>query len=52
VISVGRQFVFIGWMDVNCIVVSVVVGFLYVYFYVCVSSNDCKVEKIDLAVGF
>ena len=24
---------------------------VYVYFYVCVSSDDCEVEKIDVAVG-
>ena len=36
----------------KCIVVSVVVGFpVYVYFYVCASSDDCEVEKIDVAVG-
>ena len=23
---------------------------LYVYFYVCVSSLDCEVEKIDVAI--
>ena len=25
---------------------------VYVYFYVCVSSDDCEVEKIDVAAGF
>ena len=25
---------------------------VYVYFYVCVSSDDCEVEKVDVAVGF
>ena len=25
---------------------------VYVYFYVCVSSDDCEVEKIDAAIGF
>ena len=25
---------------------------VYVYFYVFVSSDDCEVEKVDVAVGF
>ena len=25
---------------------------VYVYFCVCVSSDDCEVEKVDVAVGF
>ena len=25
---------------------------VYVFLYVCVSSDDCKVENIDVAVGF
>ena len=42
----------LGLLDVNCIVVSVVVGFRYVFFYVRAISVDCEVEKIDLSVGF
>jgi len=36
---------------VKCIVVSVVVGFWYMSFSMCASSDDCEVEKIDVAVG-
>jgi len=25
---------------------------VYVYFYVCISSDDFEVEKIDVAAGF
>ena len=52
-IPVGRQFVFIGvdGCEMYCGICSSKLS-VYVYFYVCVSSNDCKVEKIDLAVGF
>jgi len=24
---------------------------VYVYFYVCASSDDCEVEKVDVAAG-
>ena len=46
-ISVGRQFVFVGvdGCEMNCGICSSRLS-VYVYFYVCVSSNDCKVEKI------
>ena len=52
-ISVSRQFVLIGvdGCEMYCGVCSS--GFsVYVYFYVCVSSDDCEVEKIDVAAGF
>ena len=25
---------------------------VYAYFYVCVSSDYCEVEKVDVAIGF
>jgi len=53
VMSVGRQFVFSG-VD-GCEMYSGICSSklsVYVYFYVCFFSNDCKVEKIDVAVGF
>ena len=34
----------------KCMVVSVVVGFLYMSISMCVSSRDCEVEKIDVAI--
>ena len=52
-ISVGRQFVFIG--KDGCEIYRGICSSrlsVYVYFYVCISSNDCKVEKTDVAVGF
>jgi len=53
VISVGRQFMFIGvdGCEMYCGICSIRLS-VDVYFYVCVSSNDCKVKKIDVAVGF
>jgi len=51
VISVGRLFVFIR-VD-GCEMNSGICGCrLSVYFYVCASSDDCEIEKIDVAVGF
>jgi len=52
-ISVGHQFVFIGVVgcEMYCGICSSRLS-VYFYFYVCVSSNDCKVEKIDVAAGF
>jgi len=53
VISVGRQFVLIR-VD-GCEMYSGVCGCrlsVYVYFYVCATSGDCEVEKVDVAVGF
>ena len=52
-ISVGRQFVFNG-VD-GCEMYSGVCNSsisVYVYFYVCVSSDDCEVEKVDVTAGF
>ena len=53
VISVGRQFVFIGvdGCEMYCGVCSSRLS-VYVYFYVCVSSDDCEVEKVDVAARF
>ena len=42
----------LGWMDLKCIVVSVVAGFRYMSVSMCVSSDDCEVENDDVAVGF
>jgi len=53
VISVGRQFVLFR-VD-GCEMYSGICGcrlLVYVYFYVCASSDDCEVKKIDVAVGF
>ena len=35
----------------KCIVVSVVGGLRSVCFYVFASSDDCEIEKVDVAVG-
>jgi len=53
VISVGHQFVFIGvdGCEMYCGICSSRLS-VNVYFYVCVSSDDCEVEKIDVAAGF
>jgi len=51
VISICRQFVLIGVS--GCEVYGGVCGGwlpVYVYFYVRVSSSDCEVEKIDVAL--
>ena len=52
-IPVGRQFVFIGvgGYEMYCGVCSSRFS-VYVYLYVCVSSDDCEVEKVDVAAGF
>ena len=52
-IPVSRHFVFIGvdGCEMYCGICSSRLT-VYVYFYVCVSCNDCKVEKTDVAAGF
>ena len=50
-ISIGRQFVLIGVG--GCEVYGGICGCwlpVYVYFYVRVSSRDCRVEKIDVVI--
>ena len=53
VMSVGRQFVLIrvDGCEMCCGICGCRLS-VYVNLYVCASSDDCEVEKIDVAIGF